>query len=364
MSDTNRTKNTNEIITGYKAFDPDFKFQDHQFEVGKTYKREGEFEGYSKDFRFYTNNPLNVFKYYDLVDIVEGLPTRFAKVSTDEKDAIVTHYDAECVTSKISIDEEITLDELINEQIEEAYNPNSTSNERAKLLIAQEYGLAFTDKEPFTNIISNKQSTAVALTQDYSMAAATRSQARLASTGEWAGLFATDWFASLSSSGYGSKIYNSGNHSSIAASGGRSQLRIISLNAKVASCGDKSTLNVKGDCSDVASSGMYSTLRITGDHTGIASSGYRSELTVTGEMARMAVAGNETLVTYEGKGGVISVLGIDAKFKGSEGTLVCAVAYNEMDEPIDIITGRIGENGLKPDTLYTVSDGEFVEVEA
>ena len=93
-------------------------------------------------------------------------------------------------------------------------------------------------------------------------------------------------------------------------------------------------------------------------------SGEETKLTVKGKKARMAVVGDDSQVTYAGEDGVIALLGVDAQFKGSEGTFVSAVVYDKESKPIDIITGRIGENGLQPNTFYTVKNGEFVEVEA
>ena len=387
---------TNEIITGYKAFDADFTCRDYQYEVGKTFEHEGEIRLYQEGFHFCYKYPLDVFRYYPLVPWESSLPTRYAKVSTDKKDAIIDIDDYECVTSKISIDEEITLDDLIKEQIDKAYN----SKGKAGSLVATRHGSTLTDKDSNTKIISNKEGTRVLLAHNYSMAIVSTDEACLASSGYSNALFATGKNTSLLSSGHDSKIYSNGHHSSILSSGADAQLRIkgdsarVSLSgsssrlnvksnfSEIASSGEDSVLNVagsspsistsgwcseltvKGGSSEIASSGDYSKLRITGKKARVSSSGYYSKLTVTGKKARMAVVGNYSQVIYEGEDGVISVLGEDAKFKGSKGTLVLAVTYNRHGKPRGGLVGRIGENGLKPDTLYTVTDGEFVEVEA
>ena len=380
MSDTNRTKNTNEIITGYKAFDPDFSCRGYPYTVGKTFEHNGKIELCSGGFHFCHKDPFDVFQYYPLVLEESGLPSRFAKVSAPKKDVVVGRDDGgdKCVTSKISIDKEITLDDLINEQVEKAYN----SKDEAGLLIATERRSTLTDQDSHTKIISNKDDTRVALTHDYSRALVSAYGTYLASSGYGTGLFATGMFTRLSSSGYGSKIYNSGYHSSTSSSGADAELRIVgddaSLSASgsgaklrirgdgtsIASSGGSAVLNVEGNYTNTSSSGEASNLRITGKCAGVASSGSRSKLTATGNGARIAVVGNDTLVTYKGKDGVISVLGEGAKFKGSRGTLVLAVTYNRHGKPHGGLVGRIGENGLKPNTLYTVKNGEFVEVGA
>lgn len=354
------TTDTNEIITGYKAFDPDFKCRDYQYEVGKTFEHNGKIQMCYKGFHFCYNDPIDVFQYYPLVYERNGQSARLAKVSALKKDTIIDRDGFKCVTSKISIDEEITLDALINEQVKKAYNRKA----RGASIVATDDELALTDKKPLTKIVSNKNHTRIALTHSYSIALASADDAYLVSSGRHTGLFAIGREASVSSSGYSSMIYNSGDLSSTSSSGVKAKLRINGNDASVSSSGFGSYLNVTGIDANISSSGDISTLKITGNRAGVASSGDFSKLTVIGKKARMAVVGNGARVTYEGKGGVISVLGIDAKFKGSKGTLVLAATYNCRGEPTGGLVGRIGEDGLKPDTLYTVSDGEFVEVEA
>lgn len=372
------TTDTNEIITGYKAFNPDFKCRGFQYKAGKTFEHEGESGLCSKGFHFCPKDPLDVFNYYPLVSMESGLPTRLAKVSAPKKDTIVDLNGVKCVTSKISIDKEITLNALIKEQIKKACK----SEGEAGLLIAEGEWSTLTDSGLATKIISNKDETHISLTRSHSMAIVSANHAYLASSGDSTGLFAIGGFACLSSSGYGAGIYNSGFLPSTSASGARSTLRITGDQASVASSGAESALYVSSMKASVASSGTYSKLRIISDQTSVASSGenatvytrgnntsvsvsgHSTKLTVTGKRTRMAAVGDGNQVIYDGTDGVISVLGMGAEFKGSKGTLVSAVVYNATGKPIDIITGRIGENGLKPDTLYTVSDGKFVEMEA
>lgn len=396
MSDTNRTKNTNEIITGYKAFDPDFTCRGYQYEVGKTFEHNGKIQMCSKGFHFCHKAPIDVFNYYPLVGENGELLTRFAKVSATREGSVVDRAGHKCVTSKISIDKEITLDELLKEQVDKAYK----SKGETELLIATEDGAKLADEDSDTKIISNKKGTHVALTWDYSMAVASADCTYLASSGFGTGLFATGKCPRLSSSGNGSTIYSRGSYSSTAASGAVSQLRITGdetsvassgaysvlnvtgINASVSSSGRSTALNVTGANANVSSSGSFfkltakgdfvatalsgerAELRITGNETSVASSGAFSELTVTGNDARIASVGGCSRVTYEGENGVITVLGYHARFKGSEGTIVLAVTYDFFGKPRGGLVGRIGEDGLKPDTLYTVKNGEFVEVGA
>lgn len=353
------TTDTNEIITGYKAFNPEFKCRGFQYKVGKTFEHEGESGLCSKGFHFCPKDPLDVFNYYPLVSMESGLPTRLAKVSAPKRDTIIDRDGTKCVTSAISIDREITLNELIKEQIKKAY----ASEGKVGLLIATEVWSTLTDSGLGTKIISNKDETHVSLTRSHSMAIVSANYAYLASSGHSTGLFATGKYARLSSSGGYTDIYSNGHYSSTSSSGRFSRLRIIGNETSIASSGALAAINVKGNYTNTSSSGEASKLRITGHHAGVASSGAYSKLTVTGNEARIAAVGEFSRVIYEGKDGVITVLGPDTEFKGSEGTLVLAVTYDDYATIDGGLVGRIGEDGLKPDTLYTVRDGKFVEAE-
>ena len=89
----------------------------------------------------------------------------------------------------------------------------------------------------------------------------------------------------------------------------------------------------------------------TAGDSGAATAGYRGAATSRGSVT-------------VGKNGVGTVRGNNVKIRGGMGAmLVCAV---ESDTSYDIITwasGIVDGATIKPDTWYTVQDGEFVEVE-
>ena len=95
-------------VTGYKAFKSNFTcYNDHQYEVGKTYQHKGPVELCKSGFHFCTF-PLAVLSYYDLIG------TRFAEVESDD----VRGDDGDkSVAGNITIKKEITFAELIKAQI-------------------------------------------------------------------------------------------------------------------------------------------------------------------------------------------------------------------------------------------------------
>jgi len=121
----------------------------------------------------------------------------------------------------------------------------------------------------------------------------------------------------LAASGYGSKLAASGNGSQLAASGYGSQLA------------------ASGNGSQLAASGNYSQLAASGNYSKLAASGSKS-----------IVLGVYSCTASAGKDGAIALCWFDGKRPR------IAVAY-------------VGENGIKANTIYRVSDsGEFVEVTA
>ena len=99
-------------------------------------------------------------------------------------------------------------------------------------------------------------------------------------------------------------------------------------------------------------SGLFAKLAAKGRYSSLVAAGYCSSL---------AAAGENSIAISCGKGG---------RVKGVEGTLIALTYYSRHDEegkkyiyiPRRIVTGKIGEEGLLPDTWYTLNEkGEFVE---
>lgn len=272
------------------------------------------------------------------------------EIITDHK---AFDLDFKCLDYQYKADE-LPSAAFIKEQIEKAYqfkdNENDASStvadETPTLLLATGILSYLADNKERSTIVTNRDYTRISINHDYTTALGKGLSTCLVSSAHNTRMFVVDDYGRISSSGWHTQIYNSGYSPSIASSG------------------HEATISVKGQYASVASSGARADILVEGDNLKQAVSGEETKLTVKGKKARMAVVGDDSQVTYAGEDGVIALLGVDAQFKGSEGTFVSAVVYDKESKPIDIITGRIGENGLKPDTLYTVSDGKFVEVEA
>lgn len=92
-------------IIAYKGFDKDLKCHDMQYEVGKTYKTDGDIKCCDSGFHAY-ENPLDVFGYYAPAD------SRYCKVEqsgTLSKGA----DDSKVISSKLRVQCEIGLKGII-----------------------------------------------------------------------------------------------------------------------------------------------------------------------------------------------------------------------------------------------------------
>lgn len=94
-------------MIGYKGFDKNFCCQDFQFEVGKTYKHDGELKLCESGFHFCLN-PLAVFKFYPPTN-----GSRYALVEVTDKTIFDHDGTYKACTDEIKIVKELSLDELI-----------------------------------------------------------------------------------------------------------------------------------------------------------------------------------------------------------------------------------------------------------
>ncbi|WLT09629.1 hypothetical protein RAM19_05725 [Bartonella apihabitans] len=143
--------------------------------------------------------------------------------------------------------------------------------------------------------------------------------------------------------------------------------------------GEKNTIVTNADCSSISasgenakvtSSGLFSQLSSSGyscdlitsaDIASVAASGDKSFLNSNGKKSRLVASGDATWCSADGKDSIIAIVGRFGRVSGAFGTYVCIADYDNTGTCRGFVTGRIGEKGLKPDTIYTVKNGRFVE---
>ena len=231
----------------YKGMDENFKCRGFQFEVGKTYKHDGEVEVCSSGFHS-CSNPWDVLNYYDVT-------SRFALVEVVGETA--THSgDTKIASSEITIKKELKLPEFID------------------------YCISFIKN-------SGMPHASIALENDSNLAASGYGS-KLAASGYDSNLAASGYDSNLAASGYGSKLAASGSGSKLAASGRYSNLA------------------ASGHYSNLAASGRYSNLAASGNGSSLAALGYGNNLAASGDNSIAVCVGTKGKV----KGGLNCALAL------------------------------------------------------
>ena len=139
--------------------------------------------------------------------------------------------------------------------------------------------------------------------------------------------------------------------------------------------GNRSASTNTGNCSASTNTGNYSASTNTGYRSASANTGNRSASTNTGDYSASTNTGdysastntgNCSASTNTGKGGVAIVTGYKSKAKGAIGSALCICErgeWNGEEYPLLAIKAAIIDGEiLKPDTWYTLVNGEFKEV--
>ena len=219
----------------YKGMDENFKCRGFQFEVGKTYKHDGEVEVCSSGFHS-CSNPWDVLNYYDVT-------SRFALVEVVGETA--THSgDTKIASSEITIKKELKLPEFIDYCISFIKNSGmphaSIALENDSNLAASGYGSKLAASGYDSNLAASGYDSNLAASGYGSKLAASGSGSKLAASGRYSNLAASGHYSNLAASGNGNKLAASGNGSSLAASGNGSSLAALGYGNNLAASGDNS----------------------------------------------------------------------------------------------------------------------------
>ena len=112
---------------------------------------------------------------------------------------------------------------------------------------------------------------------------------------------------------------------------------------------------VTGNRSAATNTGNRSAATNTGDYSAATNTGNQSAATNTGNQSAAEVKGSES---------VAASLGIKGRARATAGNAIVLCYRDENDgRLIHIRASKVGENGIKPDTWYSLDEnGEFVEV--
>lgn len=323
-------------IIGFMAWEPRLGIP--ELEIGKTYTEAEAFLDWH-----------HAKKGYDSLYITLGEPMNFTEYSPDEKslfndhcsyykvvfhknDILEDYGTDEKSVGKVTILEKLTRDDIVDRQIK----------------IAQ-------DAPEFMQYRPRFRRCAV--------------EANIAVSKEDARLTIDGYAQTVAISGYGSTVFIDncyltdllGGCVTFAAAGQGSAIAALANYSSFALAGSHSFIEARGTASSIATSGACAEISIKSVGAKAAVSGAFSAIKSTAKRAMIAITGSYSTSSIEGEDNVLAIVGKEGRFRGVNGTPVCVADYGEDGKCRGFVTGRIGENGLKENTFYTVLDGRFVE---
>ncbi|MFO2290122.1 hypothetical protein QOV23_27030, partial [Pseudomonas aeruginosa] len=212
-----------EVVTAYKGFKQDLTCRGYQFEIGGTYKHEGEVEACASGFHS-CEYPLDVFSYYGPGE------SRFAIVKASGQ--LSRHDDdSKIASATLVVEAEISMPTMISRAID--------------------WIMSKIDKSVEQTVVGETASN----TGDYSAASNTGNRSAASNTGD---------YSAASNTGYQSAASNTGNRSAASNTGNRSA---------ASNTGNRSAASNTGD---------YSAASNTGDYSAASNTGYQSAASNTG----------------------------------------------------------------------------------
>lgn len=301
-------------MSAYKGFDKNLRCRGFQYEMGKTYE---EKEARICKTGFHAcENPLNVLLYYP--------PCRGNRYCEVEQDGEFSENDDDSKTAstKIEINKEISLTELIQAAIDKSGESGTYSIKEVDRTVAE-------NAEKYSMALNKGYGSVAANAGNYSLATVARAASIAANTG--------DCSVAYSQKAHSIAV-NTGDSSATLSKGYRS----IAVNT--------------GDCSAIMGYGDNSVAVGVGNQSTAINSGDKSVALNTGGYAEASVQ-NENSIAI--------ATGVQSRVKAGLGSAIVLVertTWNGHAYPLNNIKAAIvdGEK-IKADTWYALRNGEFVE---
>ncbi|HEO1640488.1 TPA: hypothetical protein VAK79_004729 [Pseudomonas aeruginosa] len=292
-----------EVVTAYKGFKQDLTCRGYQFEIGGTYKHEGEVEACASGFHS-CEYPLDVFGYYAPSE------SRFAIVKASGH--LSRHNDdSKIASATLVVEAEISMPTMISRAID--------------------WVMSKVDKSVEQTVVGETAS----------------------NTGNRSAASNTGYRSAASNTGYRSAASNTGYQSAASNTGYRSA---------ASNTGDYSAASNTGDYSAASNTGYQSAASNTGNRSAASNTGYRSAASNTGDYSAASNTGDYSAAEVSGKESVAASLGIEGRARASAGSAIVLCHRDDEGRLIHIRASKVGENGVEPDTWYQLNaEGEFVE---
>ncbi|VEE78682.1 DUF7666 domain-containing protein [Pseudomonas aeruginosa] len=319
-----------EVVTAYKGFKQDLTCRGYQFEIGGTYKHEGEVEACASGFHS-CEYPLDVFGYYAPGE------SRFAIVKASGQ--LSRHDDdSKIASATLVVEAEISMPTMISRAID--------------------WIMARLDSSVEQTVVGDTASN----TGDYSAASNTGDQSAASNTGNYSAASNTGYQSAASNTGDYSAASNTGNRSAASNTGDYSAASNTGYRSAASNTGNRSAASNTGDYSAASNTGYRSAASNTGNRSAASNTGDYSAASNTGNRSAASNTGNYSAAEVSGKESVAASLGIEGRARASAGSAIVLCHRDDEGRLIHIRASKVGENGVEPDTWYQLNaEGEFVE---
>ncbi len=327
-------------MKAYKGFNNDFKCRDFQYEVGQFYTFEGETIICHAGFHACIE-PIDVLRFYckpnaryAVVDVEQT--SDIPKLETELRKKHLRN-DSKIVGDKISIEKEITIDDLVQEQIKRVVTQDTTRNiaiTDCENIVASDSGV-YVDKEtryavklePATSIsTTRKNAISCCASLDHAFAVST------------------------------------GNMSISASNSARSKSLTLGQQSTAVSARCYSRATCLGDASTASATGDYSYAKTYREYSVASSVGSQVNSKVCGDKSVAVSIGYAPFAVADGRNSIAVAYGDRAYAQGSLGSyLVIAYVDRETGEFV-VKSGFVDGDKIKADTIYSIRNKEFVEM--
>jgi len=171
------------------------------------------------------------------------------------------------------------------------------------------------------------------------------------STGDYGHASSTGNYGHASSTGYNGHASSTGNYGHASSTGNYGH---------ASSTGNYGHASSTGESGHASSTGNYGHASSTGNYGHASSTGYNGHASSTGESGHASSTGVSGHAYATGKDAIAATLGYKGVVMAGENGMINAVYHDGKRNRM--LTGYVGENGILPNTKYTIKDGVFVKL--
>lgn len=304
-------------MKGYKGFKKNLTGRDKQYAENTIFEEESAEIGESG--MHFCANPFDVWAFYPPCG-KNGELNAFAEVEALEK--VQTNDNMKFCTSKLKVGKKLTFINFIRAGIKTLLN--NTKN-HIKVNTSRNW---FTINVDNHSIATNRGIESIAM-----------------NTGEYSAAVNSSYYSIAANTGWQSVAQNTCDYS-------------VATNT-----GCRSVAVSEGWRSTATNSGEYSIAMNVSDNSIAMNTGNNSVATNAGNSSIATNIGTHSIAMVEGKNSVAFTTGYDSKVKGTRGSWLICAECNVDNDILCIKMTQVDGEKIRENVLYTVKNGEFVEVE-